>query len=479
MASWSPDPKLFSATGSHRAIVAARDARSEELAYVSLSAANDGQCDGIGVVDTTSGSPTLGRLIGRVDFPGGSNEVRHFGWSGCRPDASRAGAAHHRYLIAPGTRSSRIHVVDTMPDPRAPRLVRVIEAEEIARNTGYCAPHTVHCGPDAVYVSALGAPGGGGPGGIFTLDPETFAVQGPWEQDRGPQMLASDFHWHSRHGAMITSEWATPNQLANGVSGDMLTGGGYGHALHVWDLATRRHEQTIDLGARHQMVLTLCPAHNPARAYGFASVVSSADDLSASVFLWYLGREADGSRGAWNARKVIRIAPRPTDAARLPPVLRERGVVPPLVTNISLSADDRWLYVSCWGTGELRRYDVSDPFNPDLTGLVHLGGIVRRAPHPGSSGMPRNGGPQMTAVSRDGRSVYVTNGFYTPWDDRFYPDGVRVDGESGCAGGWRIGDRPGVSGRLRRGRSAAPSEPARPCRPERQLLRHPERQRGI
>jgi selenium-binding protein 1 len=413
MASWSPDPKLFSATGSHRAIVAARDARAEELAYVSLSARHDSQCDGIGVVDTTSGSATLGRLIGRVDFPNGGNEVRHLG------------CGQQRYLIAPGTRSSRIHVVDTMPDPRAPRLVRVIEAEGVARATGYSAPHTVHCGPDAVYVSALGAPGGGGPGGIFTLDPETFAVQGPWEQDRGPQMLASDFHWHARHGAMITSEWATPNQLANGVSADLLSGGGYGHALHVWDLATRRHEQTIDLGASHQMVLALCPAHNPARAYGFASVVSSADDLSASVFLWYLGREADGSRGAWNARKVIRIAARPTDVARLPPMLRERGVVPPLVTNISLSADDRWLYVSCWGTGELRRYDVSDPFNPDLTGLVHLGGIVRRAAHPGTSGTPRNGGPQMTAVSRDGRSVYVTNGFYTPWDDRFYPDGVR------------------------------------------------------
>ena len=52
--------------------------------------------------------------------------------------------------------------------------------------------------------------------------------------------------------------------------------------------------------------------------------------------------------------------------------------MPPLVTDIELSVDDKYLYVSCWGTGELRQYDVSDPFDPVLTGSVHLGGIVRR-----------------------------------------------------------------------------------------------------
>jgi len=428
MARWSPDPTLFSVTGSHRSVAAAREARAEELAYVALAAHGDGQRDGIGVVDTTPGSATLGQVVGRVDFPQSGNEVRHFGWSACRSQSSGPDTStkpEHRYLVVPGAHSSRIHIVDTKPDPRCPSLVRVIEPEEVIRRTGYIAPHTVHCGPDGIYVSALGAPGGAGPGGIFTLDPETFEVQGRWERERGPQTQAYDFHWHSRHGAMITSEWGTPSMLENGVRADLLVGGKYGRALHVWDLATRQHEQTIDLGAEQQMVMALCPAHNPARAYGFASVVLSLADLSASVFLWYLGREADGSRGAWNARKVITIPARPTDPARLPTLIRDRGVVPPLVTNISLSADDRWLYVSCWGTGELRQYDVTDPFNPVLTDLVRLGGIVRRAAHPGAPAAPRNGGPQMTAISRDGRSLYVTNAMYTPWDDQFYPDGIR------------------------------------------------------
>jgi methanethiol oxidase len=68
---------------------------------------------------------------------------------------------------------------------------------------------------------------------------------------------------------------------------------------------------------------------------------------------------------------------------------------------------------------------VSDPFNPRQTGSVHLGGIVRRAPHPNKPSEPLNGGPQMVEVSRDGRRVYFTNSLYLAWDAQFYPEGLR------------------------------------------------------
>ena len=99
--------------------------------------------------------------------------------------------------------------------------------------------------------------------------------------------------------------------------------------------------------------------------------------------------------------------------------------MPPLVTDINLSLDDRYLYVSCWGTGELQQYDVADPFSPKLAGSIKIGGIVRRASHPGKPGVPLNGGPQMVEISRDGRRVYVTNSLYSSWDEQFYPDGIR------------------------------------------------------
>lgn len=86
--------------------------------------------------------------------------------------------------------------------------------------------------------------------------------------------------------------------------------------------------------------------------------------------------------------------------------------------------DDRFLYVSCWGTGEMKQFDVSDPANPRQVGSVRLGGIVDRPPHPAMPDAPLAGGPQMVEVSRDGKRVYFTNSLYGAWDDQFYPDGV-------------------------------------------------------
>jgi methanethiol oxidase len=403
----------------------AGEAPPEELAYVALlTPEQNGKTDALGVIATDPASAEYGRLVGRVDLPNGGNELHHFGWNACSSHLCAHAPNPHmerRYLVVPGTHSSRIHVIDTRPDPRRPRLVKVIEGEEVMRKTGYAAPHTVHCGPDGIYMNALGAPDGNGPGGIFVLDAETFEVKGPWEKERGPQHLAYDFWWHLGQDTMITSEWGTPNMVREGVNPELLLGGKYGNALHVWNLRTRKHVKKLELGAEQQMVLELRPAHNPRSAYGFVGVVVSLADLSSSIWMWYL----DSATGDWRTRKVIEIPAEPADAANLPPVIAGFGAVPPLVTDINLSLDDRFLYVSCWGTGELRRYDVSDPVQPRLTGTLRIGGIVRRAGHPSNSERRLNGGPQMVEVSRDGRRVYVTNSLYSPWDAQFYPDGIQ------------------------------------------------------
>jgi selenium-binding protein 1 len=352
-------------------------------------------------------------------MPNLGDELHHFGWNVCSSALCPYAAHPHterRYLLLPGLRSSRIYVIDTRPDPRSPRIVKTIEAEEIARRAGYSRPHTVHCGPDGVYVSALGSPDGDGPGGVFVLDHDNFSVKGRFELDRGPQYLGYDMWWHLGYDTAISSEWGTPNMMENGLNGEILLAGGYGHQLHIWDLPRRRHKQVIDLGAEHQLVFELRPAHDPTRAYGFANVVTSLTDLSSSIWVWHL----DGSE--WAARKVISIPAEPADESQLPPILKPFKAVPPLVTDIGLSLDDRWLYVSCWGTGELKRFNVSDPFNPLETGSVRIGGIVRRQPVGGSE--PLKGGPQMVELSRDGQRVYLSNGLYRSWEDQFYPDGL-------------------------------------------------------
>jgi methanethiol oxidase len=412
-----PDPTFYASPKD------AMKAPPETLAYVAMLSANgNGVPDRLAVVDTDPSSPGYGTEIGGVDLPNTGDELHHFGWNAC--SAALCPFAPHphverRYLIVPGLRSSRIYVIDTKPNPAQPRISKIIEPEEIVAKTGYTRPHTVHCGPDAIYVSALGNADGDGPGGIFKLDCDTFEVIGPWEADRGPQYLAYDFWWHITHDVLISSEWGTPKMLENGLNAEMLLAGKYGHNLHFWDLRTRKHKQSIDLGPEQQMVLELRPSHDPANTYGFAGVVVSLKDLSSSIWLWHR------KNGEWAAQKVIEIPAEPADPAQLPDLLKGFSAVPPLLSDIDLSVDDRYLYASCWGTGEMRQYDVSDPFDPKLVGSVHIGGIVRRAPHPANPDKPLAGGPQMVEVSRDGKRVYFTNSLYRAWDDQFYPDGVK------------------------------------------------------
>src|SRR5262249_53371342 len=359
---------------------------------------------------------------GRVNMPKAGDELHHFGWNACSaavcpyapdPDIER------RYLVVPGLRSSRIHILDTKPDPREPKIVKVIEPEEVMKRARYSRPHTVHCGPEGIYISALGSPEGSGPGGVFLIDCESFEALGQWEVDRGPQYLAYDFWWHLGYDTMITSEWGTPDMFEEGLKPEILLSGKYGRRIHIWDLRRRRHQQALDLGPEQQLIFELRPAHDPTKAYGFVNAVASLKDLSSSVWLWYR------DNGDWNIQKVIEIPAEPANPDDLPTMLKDFKVVAPFVTDINLSMDDRFLYVSCWGSGEIRQYDVSDPTNPKLTGSVQIGGIVRRAPHPKNPQATLNGGPQMVEGSRDGRRIYFTNSLYSAVDDQFYPDGLR------------------------------------------------------
>ncbi len=399
----------------------AMQAPPEQLAYVAmLDPTGKTRPDAMAVVDLDPASATYAKVVGQLDMPNIGDELHHFGWNACSACLCPYAPHPHverRYLVVPGINSSRIYILDTKPDPKHPQIVRTLEPEEVFARTGYASPHTTHCGPEGIYVSALGAPDGGGPGGIFMLDHETFDIRGQWEIDRGPQQLHYDFWWHLGFDTMISSEWGTPNMVRNGLDPEALLAGRYGHALHVWNMRTRKHVERLELGPEQQMVLELRPAHNPRRAWGFAGVVVSLKDLSASVWLWFF------EQGKWQIKKVIEIPAEPADPDTLPPLLKGFGAVPPLITDINLSLDDRTLYVSCWGTGEFLQYDVSDPHNPRKTASVHLGGIVRRAAHPNQPELKLGGGPQMVEVSRDGRRVYFTNSLYSPWDEQFFPGG--------------------------------------------------------
>lgn len=246
----------------YRSPSAAVSAAPEQIAYVAAFDPAGQAKDALAVVDCDPDSPTYAGVVGWSELPTAGNELHHFGWNACSSALCHDGHGGHeghqgkhrqslerRYLLLPGIRSSTIYVLDTKPDPRRPQLIHTIEAGELAGKAGYSRPHTVHCGPGGVFLSALGGPNGDdGPGGIALIDHDTFEVIGSWEADHGPQFLSYDVWWHLNYDTVITSEWATPSMVENGLNPEDLLGRKFGHHLNFWSMSQAKLTQRIDLG---------------------------------------------------------------------------------------------------------------------------------------------------------------------------------------------------------------------------------------
>ena len=175
------------------------------------------------MVDVDPESSRYGKIVGWTDLPTNGDELHHFGWNACSSALMHEGHDMARRPAAPLPAAARAAQLatstSTTPSPtRArPRCIKTIDAEELAAKAGYSRPHTLHCGPDGIFLSCLGgANGADGPGGIALLDHNTFDVLRAWETDRGPQYLAYDAWWHLNQNTLITSEWGTPSMIEDG-----------------------------------------------------------------------------------------------------------------------------------------------------------------------------------------------------------------------------------------------------------------------
>ena len=135
--------------------------------------------------------------------------------------------------------------------------------------------------------------------------------------------------------------------------------------------------------------------------YGFVGVVVDTTNLEGSIWTWW--REG----GKFHIEKTATIPPEPAAKDELPPLLQGFGAVPPLVTDIDLSLDDKFLYVACWGTGEMRQYDVADPTQAEACRL----GAYRR--HRAAHAAPERQGAS-PAVRRWSRSAATASGSTGP-----------------------------------------------------------------
>ncbi len=354
--------------------------------------------DYLAVIDLDPKSKTYSQVIHRLSMPNPGDELHHFGWnacSSCHGDPTKS----RRYLVLPGLRSSRIHIVD-VEDPRQPKMHKVIEPDEIRRKTNLSAPHTVHCLPDGhVMLSMLGNAQGDAPGGFLLLD-ENFDIAGRWEKSGEGMEFNYDFWYQPRHNAMVSSEWAAPNTVKNGFNLEDVKAGKYGHRLQFWDWENRKIVQTVDLGAEGMIPLEVRFHHNPDSTHGFVGAALSSA-------LWHWEKQGD----QWKAEKVAQVEPVETAGWPFP--------VPGLITDLLVSMDDRWLYLSNWLHGDIRQYDISNPAKPRLAAQAWLGGVIGKKAH--ARGKELVGGPQMLQLSLDGKRLYVTNSLYSSWDNQFYP----------------------------------------------------------
>ncbi|CAF0827287.1 unnamed protein product [Brachionus calyciflorus] len=403
----SLSPKCCSCGPGYKSPQEAIKADREKIVYTVLVYCGDDetQPDRLATIDVDPESPTYSQVIHslKMKYPG--DELHHFGWnacSSCYDDTSKS----RRFIVLPGFKSSRIYIIDTQ-NKKEPSIYKIIEPEEIKEKANLSSPHTVHCLANSkIMISFLGDKNGNAPGGYLLLD-SNFEISGKWgEADMKSIGYNYDFWYQPYHNVMVSSEWSAPNTFSNGFNLDHVREGKYGQKLYFWDWENEKLSKTFDLGTDGQIPLELRFHHDPKSTHGYVGAA-----LSSSVWHWWK------SDDEWKIEKVVQIEPIKSDQWPFP--------VPSLITDLLISLDDKYLYLSNWLHGEVHQYDITDPHRPKLSGKIKIGGVVGEDFY--FKDRKLCGGPQMLQLSLDGKRLFVTNSLFSSWDDQFYPD-IKKDG---------------------------------------------------
>jgi methanethiol oxidase len=296
--------------------------------------------DYLSVIDVNIASATYGKILKRVEVGSVGNEAHHMGYS---DDRSRIWAA--------SLNTSRFFIFDVKTDPANPRLVRVID--DVPKATGLSGPHTPYAIPGRILVSMASGPDGTGPGGIaeFTNDGD-FIASHPTPNHPYETVIKPEFN------QMITSAWVSQKTFMSPL--DKWDPKDFSNTMLVWDFKARKVVQELK---GDPLPLAARWALKPNATYGY-NISNGGNSI------WMFKRDANGK---FSYRK----------AADLP------GCLP---GDLRQSPDDRYLYVSCLGSGEIQAWDISKPDKIRLHDTVQ--GVVQA---------------NMMHVTGDGKRLYVTN----------------------------------------------------------------------
>ncbi len=323
----------------------------------------EGLGDGSDKLVTVGANPAhsdYGKVVSSVSVVG-RHEAHHAGFTDDR-----------RYLWAGGLDDNVIYVFDVATDPAKPKVVRTIR-DFATSSGGVAGPHTFYALPGRMLITGLSnTKDGGGRTGIVEYSNDGKFVRTNWMPDKAPygydarvnadlnRMLTSSFTGHKNYMRSLPDLMKDPAAMKN-----------FGNTMVLWDFHARKPLQTFDVpGAPLEIRWALQPRNH----YAFTAAALTGK-------LWGVFRKDDGT----------------FEAVDLGPVGDPAS--PPLPVDISLSADDRFLFVDSFMDGKVRVYDVSNPRKPRQVHERQIGKQVN-----------------MVSQSWDGKRVYFTSSLLANWD---------------------------------------------------------------
>ena len=307
-----------------------------------------------------------GKIVSSVSV-GGRHEAHHGGFTDDR-----------RYLWMGGLDDSQIFIFDVVADPAKPKLVKTIDSF-VTDSGGVVGPHTMYALPGRMLITGLSnSKDHGGKTALVEYNNEGKFIRTIWMPDGAE--YGYDARVLPRLNRLLTSSFTGWNNYMMDF-GQMLADKEamkrFGDTVVLWDFHARKPIQTFEVpGAPLEIRWALQPQHN----YAFTSTALTAQ-------LWLVRQKANGT---FEAKAVADIG----DPAKVP-----------LPVDISISADDQFLFVDSFLDGMCRVYNISTPDKPQLVHEQKIGSQVN-----------------MVSQSWDGKRVYFTSSLLANWDKKAEQD---------------------------------------------------------
>jgi len=338
---------------------------AEDYVYIWTLGA-DGIGDGSDKLVTVGANPSRAAQYGKVisSVPvGGRHEAHHGGFTDDR-----------RYLWLSGLDDSKIFIFDVVANPSKPVLTKTIDTF-VKDSGGVVGPHTIYPLPGRLLITGLSNDKDhGGKTGMVEYSNEGKYIQTIWMPDGAE--YGYDVRVQPHLNRMLTSSFTGWNNYMMDF-GQMLADKEamkrFGSTMVIWDFHARKPLQTLQVpGAPLEVRWALQPRNH----YAFTTTALTSK-------IWLINQKDDGT---FDAKPVADIG----DPSKVP-----------LPVDISLSADDQFLFVNTLMDGTCRVYNVANPTKPKQIHEQKIGSQVN-----------------MVSQSWDGKRVYFTTSLLANWDKK-------------------------------------------------------------